>query len=128
MTVENIKPLEAAQKIEKEGFVYLDVRTPEEFKAGHAKGAVNIPLLLNGPAGREPNPRFMEKVRERFSPESKLVVGCLSGGRSSKACAMMAEEGFECVCNIDGGFGGKTDPATGKLVKKGWRQEGLPCE
>jgi len=33
------------------GYVYLDVRTPEEFEAGHAPAAVNVPVLIRTAAG-----------------------------------------------------------------------------
>lgn len=127
MATTNIFPKEAFQKIEKEGYAYLDVRTPEEFKQGHAKGAVNIPIFLKTPAGREFNPNFIAAVREKFGAGVKLVIGCHSGGRSGKACQILEEVGFKNLFNIDGGFGGKVDPQTGDTIK-GWSEEGLPCE
>lgn len=39
---------------QKEGFTYLDVRTQDEFSAGHAPGAVCIPVMLRGEAGEGP--------------------------------------------------------------------------
>lgn len=120
MTYENINPKEAYQKT-KEGFTYLDVRTQEEFTAGHAKGSVNIPLFFKTSAGRELNPQFIEKVKAKFAPTTKLVIGCASGGRSAKACEMLGEIGFKTLFNIDGGFSGRPDQA-------GWKSEGLPCE
>lgn len=122
----NINPREAYQKT-KEGFDYLDVRTPEEFEQGHAKGAINIPLFLATPAGRQLNPEFIEKVQEKFGVDSKLVIGCHSGGRSGKACQFLGELGYKNLFNIDGGFGGRIDPETGEPIK-GWKEEGLPCE
>ncbi len=126
MTYPNIKPREAYQKMQ-EGFTYLDVRTTEEFKKGHPKGAVNIPVFIVGPAGRELNPNFLEIVKEQFDKNSKLVVGCQSGGRSAKACEFLTEEGYLQVMNCKGSFGGGPDPETGEMVK-GWKEEGLPCE
>lgn len=126
MSYQNILPKEAYQKT-KEGYTYLDVRTPEEFKQGHAKGAVNIPIFLATPAGRQFNPEFLEMVQEKFSAETKLVIGCHSGGRSGKACQLLGEQGYKHLFNIDGGFGGRLDPTTGEQIK-GWQDEGLPCE
>ena len=34
--------------------VYLDVRTVEEFEAGHPAGAHNVPILFVDPATRQP--------------------------------------------------------------------------
>lgn len=40
-----ISPQEASQKLA-EGWTYVDVRTVEEFEAGHPPGAVNVPIAL----------------------------------------------------------------------------------
>lgn len=119
MSFTNLTPSEAHEKT-KEGFVYLDVRTAEEFKAGHPCGAVNIPLLLAGILGRKSNPDFMKQVQERFPKNSKLVIGCASGGRSASACALLSSLGYECLFNVAGGFSGSADQA-------GWKTLGLPC-
>lgn len=42
---------EALDLLQKQGYEYLDVRTVEEFQAGHAPGAVNIPVMVRGPGG-----------------------------------------------------------------------------
>ena len=39
MAVMRISPQEALAKISAEGFVYLDVRTPDEVSAGHPQNA-----------------------------------------------------------------------------------------
>lgn len=127
MTYSNVTPKEAFQKMQ-EGYLYLDVRTVEEFKNGHAKGAVNIPIFISGPAGRQPNPNFVDQVKEKLPPPAKLVIGCHSGGRSGRACEILDKEGYQHLFNIDGGFGGRMDGATGQLAQVGWKAEGLPCE
>lgn len=126
MPYTNIMPKEAYQRT-KEGYTYLDVRTVDEFKAGHAAGAVNIPIFIATPAGRQLNPNFLTLVQEKFPKTTKLVIGCHSGGRSGKACELLAAEGYKDIFNIDGGFGGKPDPETGEFIK-GWKEEGLPIE
>lgn len=127
MSYTDIAPREAFQKMEKEGFVYLDVRTGEEFQRGHAKGAVHIPIFVLTPEGRQPNLDFVKQVKEKFPTGTKLVIGCHSGGRSAKACEFLIAEGYE-VFNIDGGFGGRIDPSTGQIAQPGWKAENLPCE
>lgn len=42
---------EAAQ-LHKDGWHYLDVRTPQEYQGGHAPGATNIPFMLRTDAGQ----------------------------------------------------------------------------
>lgn len=125
---ENITPKEAYEKIEKEGYAYLDVRTQEEFDAGHAKGAVLIPIYLAGENGYEPNPDFVVQVKEKFPLNAKLVIGCQAGGRSGKACDILQNEGYKNLFNIDGGFGGRPNHVFGGWAQEGWKSLGLPCE
>ena len=63
--------------------LYLDVRTEVEFAAGHATGAINIPVMVaKGPGQMQLNLDFVE-VAEKVIPRGrKLVVGCMAGGRS----------------------------------------------
>lgn len=124
--MKHITPRNAFERMQ-EGFTYLDVRTTEEFKKGHPKGAINIPVFIAGPSGREFNPNFLALVKEKFDKNAKLVVGCQSGGRSAKACELLTAEGYAHVVNCKGSFGGGPDPETGDIVK-GWKDEGLPCE
>lgn len=126
MSYSNITPKEAYQKMQ-EGYTYLDVRTVEEFEQGHAKGAIHIPVFVNSPEGRQWNPDFAKQVQEKFLTNTKLVIGCHSGGRSAKACELLAQVGYKDLFNIDGGFGGRMEPQTGEFIK-GWKDEGLPCD
>ncbi len=73
--------------------VYLDVRTPEEYKSGHVKNAV----LLNFNA-----PSFSGEI-EKLDKDKEYYVYCKAGGRSSKAQKIMQEKGFTRVCNVEGG-------------------------
>lgn len=119
MSYQTITPKEAYQKMQ-ESYVYLDVRTPQEFQSGHPKGSVNIPIFFAGPAGRQLNPNFVEEAKAQFPKETKLLIGCHSGGRSAKACEILAAQGYAILCNVDGGFGGNPN-------QTGWHDEGLPC-
>jgi rhodanese-related sulfurtransferase len=71
----------------------LDVRTPEEFKGGHLKGAVLIPVT-------EINQRISELSSVK---DSALLVYCHSGGRSSSASQILRGHGFTKVYNLQGG-------------------------
>ena len=42
-TVTRLSVQEASERLAS-GFTYVDVRTPEEFEAGHPPGAVNVPV------------------------------------------------------------------------------------
>lgn len=126
MPFQNITPQEAYQKMQEEGFAYVDVRTPEEFQAGRPQGAVNIPIFFKDVTGMKMNADFLTQVREHFANDAKLVIGCQAGGRSAQACALLDREGFQSLFNVDGGFGGRQDPTTGMIVQPGWEEEGLP--
>lgn len=56
-------------------YVYVDVRSLQEFEQGHVPGAYNIPLLFMTPQGMQPNPEFLAVVKRRFTPRQKLVFG-----------------------------------------------------
>jgi rhodanese-related sulfurtransferase len=105
--------------------VYLDVRTEPEFAQGHPAGAINIPVVfIKGPGQMEPNPDFLAVAGKSLPKEKKLVVGCLAGGRSQRACEMLEQAGYADLANVRGGFGGARD-AAGQTVT-GWRDAGLP--
>src|SRR5262245_21152216 len=124
-TVKDVTPAEANDLMTKESYVYIDVRTEPEFAGGHAEGAVNIPVFVPGPAGMAPNPDFLPTVKGLFAAEQKMVVGCQMGGRSSRACQMLEQAGFQNVRNVRGGFGGARDPS-GRVIEKGWADLALP--
>ena len=106
--------------------LYLDVRTEVEFAAGHAAGAINIPVMVaKGPGQMQLNLEFVEIVVKVISLDKKLVVGCMAGGRSQRACEMLEDAGFIDLTNVVGGFGGQRD-ASGKVVVAGWKDAGLP--
>ena len=109
--------------------IYLDVRTEGEFEAGHPAGARNVPLVFFDPATRQPraNPEFLAAVERHVPRDTKLLVGCQSGGRSQRACEVLADAGYTDVTNVQGGFGGTRD-ASGRVAVPGWRDEGLPVE
>ena len=119
MGFKRISPEEARDLVDREGYVYLDVRSVPEFEAGHPKGAYNVPLLHMGPAGMAPNPDFLGVVQKAFPKDARLVVGCKMGGRSMKAAQALVEAGYTSVVDQRAGFdGGPAEP--------GWRPKGLP--
>jgi rhodanese-related sulfurtransferase len=71
--------------------VFLDVREPDEWQAGHIEGAIHIPL------GDLP-----ARVAE-IAPDADLVVICRSGARSGRAVGWLNQNGFEAL-NYDGGM------------------------
>ena len=70
----------------------LDVRDGEEYASGHIPGAVSRPLaqILSGEAKLPPE-------KERL-----ILVYCLTGRRSGRACAALTKRGYTRVKNIGG--------------------------
>lgn len=69
----------------------LDVRTPEEFEAGHLPGAVNIPI---------------DQLRERMGEvprDQKIAAYCQVGQRGYLATRILNQAGFS-VMNVSGGY------------------------
>jgi rhodanese-related sulfurtransferase len=72
----------------------LDVREPDEWAAGHAEGALHIPI---------------GQVVERFAEitehagEGPLYVLCKVGGRSAQVTAYLVQQGVDAA-NVDGGM------------------------
>lgn len=127
MAIKQQVPAEAFQSLRANpDALYLDVRTEGEFAAGHAAGAINIPVMIaRAPGQMQMNPEFVEVAEKVIAKNHKLVVGCMAGGRSQRACEMLEEAGFTDLTNVVGGFGGQRD-ATGKVVVAGWKDAGLP--
>ena len=69
---------------EKNDYIILDVRTPEEFAEKHIPHAINIP---NETIGTEEIPELPDK-------EQLILVYCRSGNRSKTAAAKLAELGY----------------------------------
>lgn len=81
----------------------LDVRSPEEFAAGHLEGAVLIPVT-----------QLAERLGEL--PEDKnvpMIVYCAAGVRGNWALALLKLAGYENVRNMSGGF-------------NAWKEAGFP--
>jgi len=105
--------------------VYVDVRSVEEFDQGHVPGAYNIPILFKGATGMQPNPDFADVVARHFPKDARIVFGCKAGGRSQRACEILAGQGYGGLVNMAGGFHGACDEL-GRVVEPGWAACGLP--
>ena len=112
-----ISASEAHAKMTNEGFTYVDVRTPEEFAAGHPAGAVNVPL----------GDTFVTDMDSQFAKDAKLVVGCRTNVRSAKAVQRLVDAGFTNVLLQRAGWDGARGQF-GEIVEPGWSRLGLPSE
>ena len=73
---------------------FVDVRQPGEYGAGHAKGAINVPL------------NSLPANIDKLDPEMPTYVICQTGYRSSLATSMLENAGFRLVNNVAGGTTG----------------------
>jgi adenylyltransferase/sulfurtransferase len=73
-------------------FTLVDVREPNENALNHIEGSILIPL------GQLP-----DRLGE-LDKSGKIVVHCQSGMRSSKATAILLNDGFQDVSNLKGGI------------------------
>ncbi len=74
--------------------IVLDVRTAEEFAAGHVPGARNISHELLGSRLAE-----LDAARER-----DVVVYCRSGRRAAQALQVLHEAGFKRLAHLEGDY------------------------
>jgi len=103
--IKTISAAEAYAIFGKSGVIFLDVREPDEFNAGHIPGAINIPRgLLESRVG--------EQITDK---NTTIVVYCRSGVRSALASATLVKMGYKGILNMDGGW-------------KAWQKAGYPAE
>jgi len=87
------KPISIVDEIDLEQAILIDVRTPEEFNAGHIQKALNINFF---------DENFIEQIQE-LPTDKPLYIYCRSGKRSLNASKALSQLGLEVV-NLEGGF------------------------
>jgi rhodanese-related sulfurtransferase len=78
-----------ARRLVQSGARLVDVRTREEFAAGHLPGALNIPV-------QELDRRMGELERQGTA----VVLYCRSGNRSGRAARMLKSSGYSAVHDL----------------------------
>jgi rhodanese-related sulfurtransferase len=123
--IKRVSPQEALE-LTKTGWVYVDVRTEQEFADGHPAEAFNVPVANMAGGSMAPNPDFVSVMERAFGKDAKIVVGCKAGGRSLRAAQALVGAGFANVIDQRAGWDGARDPF-GQL-EPGWSRVGLPVE
>jgi rhodanese-related sulfurtransferase len=90
-SIPSVTPAEASRRVREEGAALIDVREPEEYLAGHAEGAVNVPLSS-----------FREHYQD-IPRQGEVLLICHVGQRSLMAAAFMRNQGWGRVFNVEGG-------------------------
>lgn len=72
----------------KAGAKIIDVRSPIEFKSGHAEGAINIPVeQISGQ---------LHRLKDKGKP---IITCCATGARSGSAKRILEQNGYQQVYN-----------------------------
>jgi phage shock protein E len=89
-----VDPVEFSEVIAQPGVIILDVRTPEEFNAGHIPNAININVA---------DSNFSSEV-SKLDKNATVAVYCRSANRSAVATDEMADLGFTDMYDMQGGI------------------------
>jgi rhodanese-related sulfurtransferase len=100
---ERVDATRFAEVVASPGVTTIDVRTPEEFAAGHIEGAVNYNVE---------GPDFSAQIAA-LDPAGTYAVYCRSGNRSQVAVSAMAQAGIPGIYELESGI-------------VGWDEAGLP--
>lgn len=100
-----VNTVEATMLINKQDALVLDVREQKDFATAHILNARNVPLA-----------QLTERIGELAKFKDKpVIVHCGTGQKSGGALAILKQQGFNNVVNLNGGFAA-------------WKQAGLPLE
>ncbi|MHA3770357.1 rhodanese-like domain-containing protein [Verrucomicrobiota bacterium sgz303538] len=100
----NVTPDEAEKLLKSQkDVVVLDVRTPDEFEAGHIAGAKNVDFQSDD---------FAQKIAQ-LDKNKTYLVHCAAGGRSTRALKQLKD--FKSVYHMNGGI-------------SAWKEAGKPLE
>ena len=83
----------------------IDVRSGDEWRAGHIAGALNVPVTQLG----------ARIAGLRLDGTRPIVAMCRSGGRSKVAVRLLQRHGYGNACELQGGV-------------RAWQRAGLPVE
>jgi rhodanese-related sulfurtransferase len=91
--VRNISASELKNELKDKNKLFIDVRTPGEYKGKHIREFKNIPLNL-----------IAQKAEKELSKDKEVIVICQSGMRSGQASKILNKLGYTKVTNVKGGM------------------------
>lgn len=91
----NLSSDEFERLISQENVQRLDVRTADEFSAGHIEGSININMM--------DSTNFAAFADSLLDIEKPVAIYCRSGRRSRKAARILDKKGYK-VYNLDKGY------------------------
>ncbi|XP_058073497.1 rhodanese-like domain-containing protein 9, chloroplastic isoform X2 [Magnolia sinica] len=118
---------EAKRLIVEEGYTVLDVRDRTQYDRAHIKSCYHTPLFIEnkdndigtiikrtvhnnfsglffGLPFTKLNPDFVKSVKGQFSSDSKLLLVCQEGLRSTAAANKLEQEGFQNLSCVTSGL------------------------
>lgn len=104
-TAGSLSTAQAIQLINRDKAVVIDVCEPEEFAAGHVKGAKNVPL-------GQLEERLPQVVKNKALP---VILVCAKGARAQRATGVAKKLGYDNAQALAGGL-------------TAWRAATLPVE
>lgn len=87
--IQTITTAQLKDRLNDKTALFIDVRTPAEFKSHHIRQFKNVPL---------------GKDFSNLPKNKEIIVICQSGMRSKQACHQLKKLGFEKVTNVRGGM------------------------
>jgi rhodanese-related sulfurtransferase len=110
--IENLSPDTVAAELQSGSATLIDLREPEERKAGGSlPGAVQAPRGMLEFYADPTSPYYLPV----FDPNARVILMCASGGRSALATETLLRMGYRNVAHLDGGL-------------KAWIAQGLPYD
>lgn len=96
----NVGKIDAFKEILATGeAVLIDVRTPEDYAAGHIEGAINVPI------------NTLAQSLDKFPTDKPVLVYCASGHRAGMATSVLRSLGYSNVRAFGPGWKGWTTAA-----------------
>ncbi len=87
------QPISVLDQLNLSEIVLIDVRTPEEYQAGHVENALNINFF---------DENFTDQIKD-LNTDKTLYLYCRSGKRSMNASKALSSLGYQVV-NLEGGY------------------------
>lgn len=103
MNFQEINPQDAWELVKTDSAVLADIRKLEDFQQSHAQGAIHL--------GNE----NLQQYINQWEYEDPIIISCYHGISSRGVAEFLANQGFEHVYSLTGGF-------------EGWQKAGLPVE
>ncbi|MCB0819288.1 MAG: rhodanese-like domain-containing protein [Bacteroidetes bacterium] len=91
---QRLNPDEFEKKSANEQTIIVDIRTPQEFAAGHLKNAININFY---------SPDFVSSI-EKAGKNKNVLIYCASGNRSGQALQKLKNNSFNSLADLQGGI------------------------